>query len=72
MTTKAEMLRVRYPPGTLLRLIEWSPPDDEPGVPPGSLGAVSSIDDLGTIHMIWETGNRIGLLTSRDKFEEVG
>lgn len=43
--------------------------DDNVTVPPGTLGTVDSIDDGGTIHVVWDNGSRLGLLPGQDEWE---
>jgi Domain of unknown function (DUF4314) len=35
---------------------------------PGTLGTVRAVDDLGTVHVCWDNGSRLGL-TDEDRFE---
>ncbi len=69
MTEKRiEILRKQYPEGTKLRLISM---DDKQAPQPGTIGSVDFIDDVGTIHMRWETGSSLGLIPGEDSFEVV-
>ncbi|MCC8013648.1 MAG: DUF4314 domain-containing protein [Eubacterium sp.] len=63
-----EKLRREYPIGTRLRLISMA---DEQAPPKGTIGEVSHIDDIGTIHMKWNNGSSLGLIVGKDKFEKV-
>lgn len=63
-----EKLRREYPIGTKLRLISMA---DEQASPKGTIGEVSHIDDIGTIHMKWNNGSSLGLIIEKDKFEKV-
>ena len=38
-------------------------------VPSGTIGTVTSIDDMGQIHVSWETGSGLALNPDVDKFE---
>jgi len=44
--------------------------DDQP-IPEGELGTVDLVDDMGTIHVIWDNGRSIGLIPNEDKYELV-
>ena len=35
--------------------------DDNVTVPAGTTGTVDSIDDVGTVHVRWDNGSRLGL-----------
>lgn len=39
---------------------------------PGTLGTVSFIDSTGTVHVNWDTGERLGLIIEAgDRWEEI-
>ena len=54
-----EHLRSKYPPGTWLQL---SCMEDDFPVPPGSMGTVECIDDMGQIHEDWDCGRSLALI----------
>jgi len=66
----AEQLKKEFLPGTRIRLLQMG--EDPYPVPPGSLGTVTSVDDLGTIHMRWDCGSSLGLIVDEDLFEVIG
>lgn len=43
--------------------------EDPQAVSAGTCGTVYHIDDLGTIHVSWESGSSLGLIPGIDKFE---
>lgn len=61
-------LRSKYPEGTRIKLIFMN---DKYAPPEGSKGTVSTIDDLGQIHMKWDNGSTLAIIPSDDKFEIV-
>ena len=63
---EVERLRKKYPKGTVIECIQMN---DIQGIPSGTLGTVTSVDDEGTIHMNWETGSSLGLIIGEDKFQ---
>lgn len=62
-----EQIKEKYPQGTSIRLIQMG--EDPQPVPPGTLGTVEHVDDMGTIHMRWQTGSSLGLIVGEDDFE---
>lgn len=63
-----ERLRNIYPDGIRVRLLKM---DDDQAPPYNTLGTVKNIDDMGTIHVSWDTGSSLGLIYGVDKFETV-
>lgn len=45
--------------------------DDNVTVPPGTLGTVTDVDDVQTIHVDWDNGRRLGLLPGRDQWKRL-
>ena len=43
--------------------------EDIQAVPPNTIGVVQFVDDIGTIHMNWQTGSSLGLIVGKDEFE---
>ena len=43
--------------------------NDPRPITPGECGTVNSIDDIGTIHVNWDSGRRLGLVPGEDLFE---
>ena len=39
--------------------------------PYGTIGKVTKVDDIGTIHVLWETGSTLGLIDGIDQFEVI-
>lgn len=57
-------------PGDRVRLIRTT--DKHTKLQPGALGTVSFIDSLGTVHVRWDDGTRLGLVAeSGDEWEAV-
>lgn len=65
----AAMTRLNYPPGTRLELITMG--DDPRPIPSGSRGTVDYVDDIGTIHMRWDSGRSLGLVPGEDSFRKL-
>jgi len=61
-------------PGTRVRLVAYDLGTADPGaarVQPGTEGTVTFQDDLGTVHVAWDTGVQLGLVRGYDRFEVV-
>lgn len=53
-------------PGQRVRLLRLTDPYS--GLPAGSEGTVMFIDDLGTVHVSWDSGSTLGLIPGEDKW----
>ena len=42
---------------------------DPSPVEPNSLGTITYIDDMGTIHVKWDSGRTLGIVPEEDNFE---
>jgi len=42
---------------------------DEYPVPSGTFGTITSIDDIGTLHVKWDDGRTLGLVPNEDIYE---
>lgn len=60
-----EILRKKYPKGTRIELVFMN---DARSVAPGTKGTVRHVDDMGTIHVDWDNGRRLGLIYDEDEF----
>lgn len=64
-----EMLKRRYPAGTRVKLNSMNDPYSRLGY--GDCGTVRVVDDMGTIHVDWDCGSRLGLVFDEDDFEVI-
>lgn len=61
-------LRKQYPIGCTVQLISM----DDPHAPPvGTIGKVIAVDDVGTIHVAWQTGSSLGIAFGQDHCRRV-
>ena len=61
-------LREKYPEGTKIRLKKMN---DIQAIKHWTIGKVTHVDDMGIIHMSWETGSSLGLIEGEDEFEVI-
>ena len=70
LPTKAEIecLRVTFPAGTRIELIEM----DDPQAPaPGTKGTVNGVDDTGSLLVHWDSGSSLNVIYDEDKVRKV-
>ena len=61
-----EEIKKSFLEGMRIRLISIS---DMQTPPSGTLGTVRFVDDMGIVHMRWDTGSSLGLVPDLDEFE---
>ena len=65
----AEFRRNRYPAGSRIVLMQMG--DDPRPIPPDTKGTVVSVDDMGTVHCVFDNGRRLGLIPGEDVFRRI-
>ena len=65
----AEHMRTLYPVGSRILLVQMG--DDPRPIPPNTMGSVVAVDDMGTVHCIFDNGRRLGLIPGEDVFHKV-
>ena len=63
------MTRLNYPPGTRVELISMD--NDPRPIAPSTRGTVRIVDDMGTVHVEWDNGRRLGLIPGEDSFRKL-
>ena len=66
---KVEWLKERYPEGT--RICPDRMNDDPFPVESGTLGRVDHVDDIGTVHCVFDNGRTLGVIPGVDDFHIV-
>ncbi len=64
-----KILKSAYPEGTRVKLIRMD--DRYVKIKPGELGTVTGVDDIGTIHVSWDCGNQLGIVSGEDLCEKI-
>lgn len=63
-----EHLKERFPKGTRVELVYM---EDIHAPAEGTQGTVIAVDDMGTIHVAWDNGSRLGVVFGEDICREV-
>lgn len=45
--------------------------DDPRPIPPDTKGTVTAVDDMGTVHCVFDNGRRLGLIPGEDVFRRI-
>ena len=65
----AERMKRCYPPGT--RIVLLSMGDDPRPIDDGTRGTVRVVDDIGTLHCIFDNGRSLGVVLGEDSFRKL-
>jgi hypothetical protein len=64
-----KQLRSNYTPGTRVMLLKMNDPYTK--LQPGDKGTVTSVDDMGTIHVSWDSGSSLGVVFGEDLCKKI-
>ena len=62
-------LKDTYPEGTRVELISMDDPYSK--LQTGEKGTVMCVDDMGTVHINWDSGSTLGLVPGEDSFKTI-
>lgn len=65
---QVKRLRLRYPAGTRVELIEM---DDAQAPPIGTLGTVTGVDDTGSLLVDWDNGSHLNIIYGVDRVKKL-
>lgn len=65
---QVEHLRLTYPAGTVVKLLNMK---DETQMPCGLMGVVAFVDDACQIHVNWQNGSSLALIPRQDLYERI-
>ena len=68
MKERIEYLRIKYPKGTKVELLEM---DDVQAPPVGTVGTVYGVDDLGSLLVRWENGSSLSVIDGVDRVKKI-
>lgn len=63
-----ERLRLRYPAGTRVELVEM---DDVQAPPIGTQGTVTGVDDAGSLLVDWDNGSGLNVIYGVDRVKKL-
>ena len=63
-------IKIKFPKGTKI-VCESMGGNEQRPILPGTKGIVQNVDDIGTIHVIWENNRLLGLIPNIDKFKKI-
>ena len=66
---QARFYKDQYPPGTRLKLISMG--EDIHRVSDNTRGTVKAVDDIGTLHCVFDNGRSLGLVPGEDHFRKL-
>lgn len=61
-------LKAKYTPGTRVRLVHMNDPQAPAD---GAEGTVTAVDDMGTVHVLWDNGSTLGAIYGEDVFYKI-
>lgn len=66
--SQVERLRLRYPAGTRVELVEM---DDAQAPPIGTQGTVTGVDDTGSIMVAWDNDSGLNVIYGVDRVKKL-
>lgn len=64
-----DSIKRRYPEGSRI-VLDYMGDDPHP-IEPGTRGTVRHVDDIGTVHVDFDNGRRLGLIPGEDSFHKL-
>lgn len=64
-----QKLKRDYPAGTRVKLMHMDDPYSR--LKPGDEGSVIGVDDIGTIHVKWDSGSTLGVVFGKDRCKKL-
>lgn len=64
-----KQIKEKYTEGTRIVLDRMG--DDPNPIAPGTKGTVKHVDDIGTVHCVFDNGRSLGLVAGEDSFHKI-
>jgi len=65
---QVDFLKEQYPAGTRVELVRM---EDRQAPPPGTLGTVQGVDDIGSLLVHWDSGSSLNVVYGEDFCKKV-
>lgn len=65
-----QKIKREFPSGCKVQLVSMNDPYTR--IDPGTQGAVIDVDDIGTIHVLWDSGSTLGVVYGEDSCRKIG
>ena len=69
LNRSAQIIKERYPIGTRVRLVSTTDPYTQLAC--GDEGTVRYVDDMGTVHINWDSGSSLGMIPGEDVITKI-
>lgn len=64
-----QCMKDNYPPGTRIMLVSMG--DDPHPIESNTRGTVKAVDDIGTLHCVFDNGRSLGVVPGKDSFRKL-
>lgn len=64
-----QRMKDNYPPGTRIMLVSMG--DDPHPIESNTRGTVKAVDDIGTLHCVFDNGRSLGVVPGKDSFRKL-
>lgn len=69
LSRQAQRYKENYPPGTRIMLLRMG--NDPNPIESGTKATVQAVDDIGTLHCIFDNGRSLGIVPGEDSFRKL-
>lgn len=65
-----QKIKTEFPAGCRVKLVSMNDPYTR--IHQGTQGTVIEVDDIGTIHVLWDSGSTLGVVFGEDSCKKIG